>query len=152
LGIYGKYGVYFSSYWGDANGYVSSAYKLFRNFDGNKSTYGDTNIDATNPDIENLSVYASTEGNGGKTHVILINKKDTPVTVRVNLANITATNGAVYGFDASSTNVRKFGDVTVSQGGFTYTLPATSAVHVSLSGTTLKTPTPLKTTTITPKK
>jgi len=116
LGIYGKYGVYFSSYWGDVNGYVSSAYKLFRNFDGKKSTYGDTNINATNPDTENLSVYASTEGNGGKAHVILINKKDVPVTVRVNLANITATTGAVYGFDALSTDIRKLGDVAVSQG------------------------------------
>ena len=36
LGIFGKYEVYFATYWGDITGYTSSAYKLYRNYDGNK--------------------------------------------------------------------------------------------------------------------
>jgi mannan endo-1,4-beta-mannosidase len=61
LGIFGKYGVYFSSRWGDMTGYISTAYKLYRNYDGVKSTFGDTEIDATNPDSDNISIYASDE-------------------------------------------------------------------------------------------
>lgn len=99
--------MYFSTYWGDVSGYVSSAYKLFRNYDGNKGTFGDTEIDATNPNVENESIYASTEGNGGKVHIILINKKTEALTAHINLTNISAGQADIYGFDATSPTVKK---------------------------------------------
>ncbi len=147
LGIYGKYGVYFSSYWGNVDGYVSSAYKLYRNVDGANTTFGDTEIDATNPDIENTSIYASTEGAGGKAHVILINKKNTPVNIHLNLANITANKADVYGFDATNTAITKRASVNVGANGLDYTLPALTAVHLIFAGTS----TTVAPTTIAPK-
>lgn len=127
--------MYLSTYWGDVSGYVSSAYKLYRNYDGNKGAFGDTEIDATNPDIENTSIYASTEGNGGKTHIILINKKTNALTAHVNLANISATQADIYGFDATDKAIRKFATINVSGNSFEYSLPPTSALHIILSGT-----------------
>ena len=68
------------------------AMKMYRNYDGNKSTFGDTSVAATstaNPD--NLSAFAAQRSIDGALTVMVINKVlsgTTPVTV--NLANFAA--------------------------------------------------------------
>jgi mannan endo-1,4-beta-mannosidase len=46
LGIFGKYGLYLSTYWhlGGDYDYVSAAYRIYRNYDGANSTFGDTKV------------------------------------------------------------------------------------------------------------
>ena len=48
LGIFGKFGVYFATFWpGNINtSYVQSAYRIFRNYDGVNSTFGDESTPA----------------------------------------------------------------------------------------------------------
>lgn len=75
FGLFGKYDVYLSSYWGSLESYVSSAYKLYRNFDGAKSTFGDIHCQATVGDPASASVYAASDSHDSTTlHIILINK------------------------------------------------------------------------------
>ncbi len=75
LGLFGKYDVYFSSYWGSLVSYVSSAYKLYRNFDGATSTFGNISCQATVGDPAAASVYAATNSNDSSSlHIMLINK------------------------------------------------------------------------------
>ena len=138
LGIFGKYGVYMANYWMvEFGSYTRAAFKLYRNYDNNNSTYGDTNVKADTSDVEKLTTYASIEGkNDGKVHIILINKDLTNTTtarVTVKSAQIYKA-GKAYGFDRSSA-----GDMTLRQefsaikgNTFSVDLPPLSAYHVVL--------------------
>ena len=46
LGIFGKYGVFMSNYWGDLKTYNKAAFKLYRNYDGKNGSFGDTAVSA----------------------------------------------------------------------------------------------------------
>jgi len=97
LGILGREGVFAASLWpqagvwsqpyggvGDrAYAYVFGAFRLFRNFDGAGSTFGDTGVRATTSDVVNSSVYASRDSKG-RLVLVAINK--TAETVRARLA------------------------------------------------------------------
>jgi Glycoside hydrolase family 44 len=76
LGIFAKYGVYFASFWelGSPSAYVSSAYKMYRNYDGNNSTFGDLYMQCQASDSANCSIYGSYESDASEIHLIVINK------------------------------------------------------------------------------
>lgn len=78
LGLFGKYDVYFSSYWGPLVSYIASAYKIFRNYDGSKSIFGDMYCKATTSDTAASSVYTSLDSRDSTIlHIIVINKNFT---------------------------------------------------------------------------
>lgn len=102
LGIFGKYDVYFASRWGALDGYVSAAYKLFRNYDGAFSTFAATSVHAATDDNTNTSVYASVD-DVGTLHIILLSKNfDAPMTAAITL------DGTTSGLDYSTPEVWKF--------------------------------------------
>lgn len=134
LGIFGRTGVYYANHWDDITGYVESAYKLYRNYDGERSTFGDVSAYASSSDIANSSVYAATSVDGNEMHVILINKSMTEsMRSAVSIASPKQwANGKAFGFDASSTSIRALGDVTVGENGFVQELAPMSVVHIVL--------------------
>ncbi len=64
LGIFGREGLDLATRWTapDTNTPVYNAFKMFRNYDGNKSAFGDVNVRATAPNPDNLSAFASVRG------------------------------------------------------------------------------------------
>jgi mannan endo-1,4-beta-mannosidase len=103
LGIYGKYGVYMANYWMvEFGSYTLSAFRLFRNYDGLGSKYGNINVKAQTKDAEKMSVYASVDSSDNKTlHIIIINKDHSNTqTARVSIVSEQMyKNARVYGFD-----------------------------------------------------
>ncbi|MET0410885.1 MAG: glycoside hydrolase family 44 protein [Polyangiaceae bacterium] len=67
LGVLGREGVYLATYWGKGAGvgalppYIASAFKLFRNYDGKGSKYGDTAVKASVSDDELATVFAASD-------------------------------------------------------------------------------------------
>jgi hypothetical protein len=58
----------------DASTPTHKAMKMYRNYDGNKSTFGDTSVSTSVPDPDSLSrVYGGALGDGALT-VMIINK------------------------------------------------------------------------------
>ena len=49
--------------------------KLYRNYDGNKSTFGDTSVAATVPNPDNVSAFAALRSSDGALTVMVINKQ-----------------------------------------------------------------------------
>ena len=75
FGLFGKYSVYMSNYWGALQSYVAAAYKMYRNYDGSKSTFGDIYCKSMTSDSAASSVYTSLDSHDStKLHVIIINK------------------------------------------------------------------------------
>jgi len=53
LGIFGKYGVYLATFWGDAsNNYTEAGINLYTNYDGKGGKFGDTSVKCETSDIE----------------------------------------------------------------------------------------------------
>lgn len=133
LGVMTAKGVYASSFWqlNEKPTYVASAFRLFRNYDGQKGTYGAAAAQATASSRDAASVFASFNPGGDEIHVIAINKSPTEtvngtftVASPVPFASIKA-----YGFDASATALSARTGAALSGSGFTCNLPPWSATH-----------------------
>jgi mannan endo-1,4-beta-mannosidase len=153
LGIFGKYGVYASNYWaGSEISFIRLAFKMFRNYDGNNSTFGDMNIGAVMSDKENSSVYASvSQASDDVMHVIVLNKSMTQsISGSFDMNNTlnNYTTGSVYAFTSTSTSIQKLNDITLSGNKFTYTLPALSVYHFVLRKNGTITPVPVTGVTV----
>ncbi|KAB8145969.1 hypothetical protein F8S13_02510 [Chloroflexia bacterium SDU3-3] len=136
LGIFGKYNVYAASHWGNDPNYVAASYKLFRNYDGNHSTYGSTNVRATTSDTANTSAYASLNEDGSKLHIILLNKNFTSsLTGNFSIAGSTQYgSGDVWGFNQYTSNIFHDGTISaVSGNSFSYVIPPLTAFHIVLN-------------------
>ncbi len=137
LGIFGKHGLYYATYWGDQNkSYIVSALNLYTNYDNNNATYGNTNVKCDVSDHEIASGYASiVDENDDKLHIILLNKNyDESTTFNLSIessSNYSA--GKVFGFDRSSSAITERAPITnINNNNFSYTLPPLSAYHIVL--------------------
>ncbi len=137
LGIFGKYGVYFSSFWelNSPSDYISAAYKMYRNYDGNNSAFGDLSLPSFTSDSVNSSVYGSIKEGTNEIHLIAINKKFNESL----LGNFFVSSdkqilsGRVWELDGSSPEITEINPIIdISNNNFTYQLPAGSVCHFVL--------------------
>ena len=138
LGIFGREGVDLATFWGSLNnGYhVRNAFKLYRNYDGNKSTFGDTSVAATVANPDNVSAFAAQRSTNGTLTVMVLNKyltNNTPITV--SLAGFIAS-GPVQVWQFTSANtINHLVDTTVSSGSVSFSAPAQSVTLFVIPGT-----------------
>ena len=138
LGAFGKYGVDIATIWGIGPNdvYTSAGFKLYRNYDGQRGTFGSTSVRALSDDLARASVYASINDQDPSTlYVILINKEQQgPVAMRVNVVGGTSySRGQVWGFDSVSPRVTRRGDIdAIASNTFTYVVPPLTALHIIL--------------------
>jgi mannan endo-1,4-beta-mannosidase len=138
LGILGRYGVYFASHWGPVEGFVRSAYQIFRNYDGNNSTFGDISVRAAWSDTTNSSIYAALRSyDRAKLDLIVINKNFTrPIEGEFTIAGTFRCYWAqAYAFDATGSVIHpKPGIDTITNNRFSYTIPPLCVYHFVLGG------------------
>ncbi len=151
LGIFGKYGVYFATYWAvhSPQDYATASFKLYLNYDGTGSKYGSTNVGAAATDIENCSVYASIEGSDDtRLHVIAINKNyDNQIDYTFRITGSRSYSSArVWGFDSSGSTITERTAVSsISSNTFTYAIPKLTVLHFVLTAGSGPVETPLPT-------
>jgi len=88
LGIFGKLNLFSANEWplNPNEPFIAAAFAMYRNFDGENSTFGDTSISAATDDITATSIYASLDsGNPNQMIVIAINKTAAPVVANFQL-------------------------------------------------------------------
>ncbi len=132
LGIFGKFNVYAANVWDDTSSYLAAAFRLYRNYDGAKSTFGDISVDATMNDKENSSIYASVDSKNNKLHVVVLNKNlDETIAGNFTISGAdTYTSAEVFAMRNGSTNIQKLSSITVNNNRFTYSVPPVSAYHL----------------------
>lgn len=96
LGIFGREGLDLATRWTcpDSNSPAYNAIKMFRNYDGNKSVFGDTSVSATVPNPDMLATFAAVRASDGALTVMVINKDSNFTPVALNLTNFAATGTA----------------------------------------------------------
>ncbi|MBC7389252.1 MAG: T9SS type A sorting domain-containing protein [Opitutaceae bacterium] len=142
LGVYGQEDIEVATYFTRPTAYAAAGFKLFRNYDGKNSTYGDTYVQANSSDVPNATVYASTETktNDDRLHIVAISKTMTGTTNGTFTVAGTKiyTKAEVYYFDPSSQKIKRGQDITGIIGNtFQYNLPNHSAAHFVLTTSTI---------------
>jgi len=128
-GIFGREGLSMAARWTtpDASTPTYKAMKMYRNYDGNKSGFGDTSVRALAPNPDNVSAFAALRSADNALTVMVINKYlsgSTPVTV--NLANFNGSgSGQVWQLTAANT-IARLADAAYTGPALSLTVPAQS--------------------------
>jgi hypothetical protein len=137
LGIYGREGLDLAARWTVAENTATTpttyyvtylASQIYRNYDGNNSTFGDVSVSATVANPDNLSAFASTRTADGALTVMVINKQQGSTPVTVSLANF-GTTGTAQAWQinsASQTSIARLADVPVANNSIEIPAPSQS--------------------------
>jgi hypothetical protein len=143
LGIFGREGLDIANRWTtpDISTPTYKAIKMYRNYDGNKSTFGDLSVSATVPNPDNVSAFAALRNSDGALTLMIVGKQlsgNTPATV--NLANYAA-QGTAKVWQLTSTNqINRLADVAVSGNSLSLTIPPQSITLLVFSAGTANQP------------
>ena len=137
LGIFGREGLDLATLWSPPTMSQPGAFafRMYRNYDGAHSMFGDVSVRATSADQGQLAIYAAQRSSGNALTLIIINKTSGALTSSVTLAGFTPASPAqVYRYDANNLNaIVRQTDQAISAGGFTATFPANSITLVVIS-------------------
>ena len=148
LGIFGREGLDIGVRWTTpaTDSFAYNAFKIYRNYDGAHSTFGDQSISASGPDPDNVATFASLRSTDGAMTVMVISKytSGTTTPVTVNLVNFTPS-GAVQRWQIDSgvngAAIVRQGDVALAGSSLSITVPAQSITLLVIPGSSLAVPT-----------
>jgi hypothetical protein len=127
-GIFGREGLDIATRWTTpAPGPVYQAMKMYRNYDGAQSTFGDISVSDSVANPDDLSSYAAVRKSDGALTVMVINKVltgSTPVTV--NVANFSAKPVVQVWQLAGARKIASLADTTVSSSAISFVAPPMS--------------------------
>jgi hypothetical protein len=137
LGIFGREGLDLATLWGSpaVNQPGAFAFRIFRNYDGRGSGFGDVSVRAASADQGRLAVYAAQRSGDGALVAVIINKTATDLTSAVGLRGFRpAATAAVYRYSAAQpTAIGRLPDLAVTAGGFDTSFPANSITLLVLT-------------------
>lgn len=154
LGIFGQYGLDLATIWPtdlySKQGPANEAFAIYRNYDGAKSTYGDTALAScstaaaltstctpTAPQAADesgrgkVSVYGALRSSDGAITVVVINKTYGALTSTLSLLNVGTIGASASVYQYSSANLTQI----VKQAAATITPPASGSTTASLTYT-----------------
>jgi hypothetical protein len=137
LGIFGREGLDMAARWTTPASSTPTykAMKMYRNYDGNKSTFGDTSIAATMSNPDTIAAFAGQRSADGALTVMVISKYlsgNTPATF--NLANF-AHSGTAQVWQLTAANIiNRLADIGLSGNNFVVTLPPQSITLFVVAG------------------
>lgn len=140
LGIIGREGLDFATLWnypntGDGLGYEkfetqpgAYAFRIYRNYDGNGSSFGDISVQSASTNQDQLSIYASRRSQDGALTLMVINKTAQTRTSTLRLSNFQPlVKAQVYRYSSSNLSAIVHEPViAVTTAGFTTDYPPNS--------------------------
>ena len=135
LGVFGREDLYFATYWGaPAEGSPAYwAWRMYRNYDGAYSGFGDLSVAVQASDDYKVSAYASRDSRTGQLKVMLINKMpatEAKVALALN-ADESASRAQVYQYSKQNLQgITRLPDLSVALNQAILTLPSYSITLV----------------------
>lgn len=140
LGIFGRLGLHAAALWvipftdSDAR-FVHGGMKMFRDYDGQSGSFGDTSVRAQHSTVAGGSAYASVDNaSDDRVVVVLINRTKTARTTALRVTHTQALRTAeVYTLTQASANPVRQADLTLSTvNALVYAMPARSVTTLVL--------------------
>jgi len=150
LGIFGREGLDLATFFDPGQGdplqttFPSSpgayAFRIYRNYDGQGSKFGDISMQATSSDQSKLAIYAAQQGNDGSLTLVVINKTAESLTANLVIRNLASADLVLteaaerYQYSAANVNaIVRLPDVAVEDAALSSTFPANSMTLLSLA-------------------
>jgi hypothetical protein len=151
LGIFGSQGLDLATRWTEpASGTPTyNAMKMYRNYDGNKSTFGDTSVsDTVSTNVDYVSSFAAVRSSDGAMTVMVVNKQLTAsAALTINLANFVNTGSAQVWQLTANNVISQLSNINFSGSVLSNTVPAQSiTLFVLPPGVVTPPPAPVLTT------
>ena len=141
LGIFGSQGVFAANFW-PPNGtysYALAGFRAFRDFDGAGANFGDTSLQTSSSNVQNVVVYASMDSTTPSRYVfVAINRSTTMQVTAINGQSLSGT-ANLYQMTAASAQGQNpvqpvsIGTTPVSGSSLTITLPALSVTTIEVN-------------------
>jgi hypothetical protein len=130
LGIFGREGLDLATRWTVPPNPSPTflALVIYRNYDGNRSTFGDTSVSATVANPDNLSAFAAVRSSDGAMTIMVINKQTGTTPVTISLSNFTggATAEAWQISSTTQTSINRLAAVAVVNNAIATIVPSQS--------------------------
>lgn len=131
LGIFGRERLDLATLWGPPqfNDPLAFAFRMYRNYDGSGSKFGDISVSSVSADQAKVSVYSALRQSDGALTIMVINKAGNGQICSLNLAGFTPTEKAeVYQYsDENLSTIVRQPDVDLSSASeLQYTFPRSS--------------------------
>jgi fibronectin type 3 domain-containing protein len=144
LGIFGAQGIFAASFW-PPNGtysYALAGFRAFRGFDGASAAFGDTSLQSTSSNVQNVVVYASTDSTTpGHVVFVAINRSTSAQVTEITGQSLSGT-AHLYQMTAASAQTQTTGGTPVQPisagtmaatgSTLTITLPALSVTTIDI--------------------
>jgi hypothetical protein len=140
LGIFGSQNLFAASFW-PPNGtydYALAGFRAFRGFDGANANFGDTALQTTSSNVQNVVVYASSDSTTtGRMVFVAINRSASPQVTAINGLTLSGT-ASIYQMTAASAQGQNpvkpvaLGQMPVSGSSLTLSLPAYSVTTIDV--------------------
>ena len=133
LGIFAREGVDLATRWemGQDGDLIDDAFRIFRNYDGLGSKFGDTWVRSTSADQSRLAVYGARRSGDGRYTIVVVNKTASELTSNLSLAGLTPT-GAAQVYRWAGASIARLANRTVPASGFSASYPARSITLYSI--------------------
>jgi hypothetical protein len=132
LGIFGREQLDFADMWSAPapTDPIAYSFRMFRNYDGNGSQFGDTSVSAESSDQGTLSIYAAQRSTDNAVTVLVINKTTALIASAISLANLSPPSSAqVYTYSATNlTSIVHAANAPIANSSVSYSFPGYSAV------------------------
>jgi hypothetical protein len=132
LGIFGREGLDLGTMWPTTNPSLQipgmMAFEIYRNYDGNKSTFGNTALTSTSANQGALSVYGALRSSDNAVTVVVINKTYGDLTDTLTLAGLATSTTTAQAWLYSNANLNAIvaqPAVTVTPGASASTITTT---------------------------
>ena len=108
--------------------------KMYRNYDGNKSGFGDTSVSAAGPNPDTVSTFAAVRASDGALTIMAINKQSlSSVPATISLTNYLPAGTAQVWQLTSANAITRLSDIAFAGNAFSGTLPPQSITLFILS-------------------
>jgi len=133
LGIFGREGLDMATRWATppTGSPTYLAFKLYRNYDGRNSSFGDTSVRTRTPDPDTVSAFAAQRKDGTLTVMVINKQLDAPASIKLDLAHFSA-QGDAEAYQLADGRIAALPALRL--GGNAITLPPQSATLFVLRG------------------
>lgn len=127
LGIFAREGLDLATRWdvGDDGPLIADAFRVYRNYDGKHSKFGDLWVRSTSANQGKLAIYGARRSSDGAYTLLVINKTAGALNSALSLAGISPSgNAGVWQWRGGA--IRHLADRTAPRGGFSASYPGRS--------------------------
>jgi len=129
FGIFGREGLDLATRWTTPAGGtpVYNAIKMYRNYDGKRSTFGDTSVKTSAPSPDNLSAFGALRSSDGALTLMVINKQSASgANLAVNVTNFSLSTTSQVWQLTSSNVISRLSDLKLAGNTLTSSVPPQS--------------------------